>query len=212
LDADVFFFKSPQPIIQEFESSGKSVLITEHAYDKDCDQTENSGTFCVQFMTFVRDASEPVQRWWAERCLEWCYSRHEDGKFGDQKYLDDWPVRFPDFVHVLQMKNAIQAPWNAKRFSCSDAIAWHFQGLRIQGKQILWYEGYDIPRDVQEKIYIPYISQLENILQIFSLFLVQKKPKSKWLSMLITIKYVLLNLFFIRHKRFHRKLSKIRFN
>src|SRR5262245_16846177 len=96
LDADLFLLKSPRPIFEEFDASGKSVLITEHAYDVEYDQSATSGRFCVQFMTFVRDSSEPVRSWWAERCLEWCFARSEDGKFGDQKYLDDWTDRFPD--------------------------------------------------------------------------------------------------------------------
>jgi hypothetical protein len=70
------------------------VLITDHGYAPEYDQSATSGQYCVQFMTFERDGGEPVRRWWEERCIEWCYARFEDGKFGDQKYLDDWPYRF----------------------------------------------------------------------------------------------------------------------
>ena len=28
-------------------------------------------------------------KWWRDRCLEWCYARIEDGKFGDQFYIED---------------------------------------------------------------------------------------------------------------------------
>ena len=53
-------------------------------------------------------------RWWHDRCVEWCYQRFEDGKFGDQKYLDDWPDRFAG-VHVVDHPGVGLAPWNVSR-------------------------------------------------------------------------------------------------
>lgn len=160
LDADLFFLRDPGPIFMEFEASGKSVLITEHAYDAEYDLSATSGRFCVQFITFVRDESEAVRKWWAERCLEWCFARVEDGKFGDQKYLDDWPERFPEQVHVLQREDAFLGPWNARRFPYSRAIAWHFHGLRIVGTRVRLYQTCAIPRVVVQQVYAPYVTLL----------------------------------------------------
>jgi hypothetical protein len=161
LDADLFLLKSPRPIFYEFEASGKSVLITEHAFDAEYDQSKTYGRFCVQFMTFVRGESDVVRRWWEDRCLDWCFARSEDGKFGDQKYLDDWPERFPTNVHVLSQEDAVLAPWNARRFPYCKAIAWHFHGLRIQDSRIRWYVGYEIPRIIEIMVYRPYVDVLK---------------------------------------------------
>jgi hypothetical protein len=164
LDADMYLLGSPRPLFDELDASGRGVLITEHAYDSEYDQSATSGRFCVQFISFARDAGEPVRQWWAARCLEWCFNRVEDGKFGDQKYLDDWPERFADRVHVLQRLDAIQAPWNARRFSHRAALAWHFHGLRVQGDRIRWYSGYEIPAAVEADLYVPYVELIERTL------------------------------------------------
>jgi hypothetical protein len=165
VDSDVFLLKSPQPIFEEFERSKKAVLITDHAYDAEYDQSARSGQYCVQFMTFVRGSSEPVRQWWADRCIEWCFDRIEDGKLGDQKYLDDWLTRFPTLVHVLCQLDAILAPWNARRFPYSRAIAWHFHGLRLLSKnRVLLHRGYVIPDVVDKVIYASYIQELRNSL------------------------------------------------
>jgi hypothetical protein len=175
IDADVFLFKSPKPIFDEFAASGKAVLITDHAYDPEYDQSALSGQYCVQFVTFVRGRCEPVRRWWQDRCLEWCFARVENGKLGDQKYLDEWPTRFGDLVHVLTQLDVLLAPWNARRFPYSRAIAWHFHSLRLlpQGR-VLLHAGYAIPAVVDDAIYSPYIEQLANSLQILGGPVVQK--------------------------------------
>jgi hypothetical protein len=161
LDADMYFLRSPEPIHHEFQATGKSVLISDHAYDVGNDCTVTSGRYCVQFMTFVRGHSEPVRQWWEDRCLEWCFARREKGKYGDQKYLDDWPSRFPDEVHVLDQLELLLGPWNAKRFHYSHAVAWHFHGLRLrEGGRIQLHPGYSVPRDVNADVYLPYVEAL----------------------------------------------------
>ena len=178
LDADLFFLKDPEPIHQEFRESGKSVMITEHAFDSLNDRSAQSGRFCVQFMTFVRTKSETVRGWWEARCLDWCFARCEDGKFGDQKYLDDWPSRFLNDVHVLKQFGAIQAPWNARRFHHSEAIVWHFHALRmIANGKVRLHPSYSIPKEVDERIYNPYVSILHAAVVEIGESVVQQSPR-----------------------------------
>ena len=131
IDADLWFRKNPESIFREFDVSGKDVLITDHAYAPEYDQSAYSGQYCVQFMIFTRDGGEVVRKWWEERCIEWCFAIYEEGKFGDQKYLDDWPIRFANSVHLLINKELMLAPWSATRFPYGNAVAWHFHALRI---------------------------------------------------------------------------------
>jgi hypothetical protein len=163
LDADLSFQQHPRAIFSEFEASGKQVLITDHAYAPENDKSRLSGQYCVQFMTFTRKG-EAVRQWWEERCLEWCYDRHEDGKFGDQKYLDTWPVMFAPLVHVLANQSLLLAPWNATRFPCSSAVIWHFHGARaiVRNGRLrgVWAGNYPLPRPTIEAVYRPYFRDM----------------------------------------------------
>lgn len=151
LDADLYFFASPQEFFDEFMQSAKHVLITEHAYDPRYDKTRRSGRFCVQYLTCRRTPeAERVMRWWQARCLEWCYDRVEAGRFGDQKYLDQWPTLFADEVHILQQKEKTLAPWNVDYYARQSGgklnpVFYHFHGLRlVSPDRILLYSGYDV--------------------------------------------------------------------
>jgi len=166
LDADTWLVRDPRPVFDEFEASGKSVLITEHAYAPEYDQCHASGRYCVQFMTFNRESGEAVRQWWAQRCLEWCHARLEDGKFGDQMYLNDWTARFPDEVHVLGRQSSMQAPWNTLRFAPSDAVLFHFHGLRLlRGDRLLLTDHYRINPPTYRTIYRPYMDDFRAALK-----------------------------------------------
>jgi hypothetical protein len=183
VDADLFLLKSPAPIFDEFERSEKAVLITDHAYDPELDVSVISGQYCVQFMTFVRETSEPVRRWWADECVKWCFHRAEDGKLGDQKYLDDWPERFGNLVHVLKQLDVLLAPWNARRFPYSRAIAWHFHGLRLlKGNRVLLHGAVPVPKVVHQAVYAPYVEELGRSLNRINRPVIVQNDNTDWTS------------------------------
>jgi hypothetical protein len=207
LDADMWFRKNPGPILCEFDASGKDVLITDHAYAPENDQSATSGQYCVQFMTFARDGGEPVRKWWEQRCIEWCFARFEDGKFGDQKYLDDWPLRFEESVHVLTNKELMLAPWNATRFPYGNAVTWHFHDLRIVVNSGRWFSlainsghlfsvvidpeqsigaefgMYPLPKCTRDNVYLPYLDDLRAVTgKLKSIGVIPKPQKSQQTS------------------------------
>ena len=161
IDSDLWFLKSPIPIFNELEISKKKVLITDHAYSPEYDQSSEFGQFCVQFITFSRLNGEVVRKWWEERCIEWCFSYLDNGRFGDQKYLSDWPERFGSLVHILQDKETTLAPWNANRFPYANAIFYHFHDLRILSKKKLHIGAYSLPMVLKKYVYRPYSKDLK---------------------------------------------------
>ena len=165
IDADLWFRKHPKKLFDELDASGKHVLITDHAYAPEHDQSATSGQFCVQFMTFTRDGGETVRKWWEERCVEWCFARFEDGKFGDQKYLDDWPERFGDVVHVLRDKELALAPWNASRFPYGNAVFYHFHGLRLISENKIEIGNYFLPNALRRDVYQAYYEDMRKALE-----------------------------------------------
>lgn len=183
LDADIYFFSDPSVLIKEMESDA-SVLITKHRYTPKYDQTETSGIYCVQFMTFNRtQESQKILKWWQEQCNIWCFARCEDGKFGDQKYLDTWPEQFKR-VHILQHKGGGIAPWNVQQYAvvknkdcvlcidneentAIDLVFYHFHGLRFHTFGKVTFGTYDLNDDVKQVVYKAYLRHLDAIYQTF---------------------------------------------
>ena len=174
LDADLFFFDDPQIIFKEFSQSGKQVLITDHNYAPEYEQSLKRGRFCVQFMTFTKSKGAlKVMKWWQARCIEWCFARAEDGKFGDQMYLDSWPTLFASEIHVLSQPEMALAPWNVSyllgiNHSAIKPVFFHFHGFRVVStNRMLMYRGYKISHSGQ-RIYSEYADAVEaNLIIIY---------------------------------------------
>lgn len=176
VDADLYFYGNPKALIDEMNED--SVLLTEHRYTPEYDQTAVSGKYCVQFMTFKNDErAMTALNWWRAECIKWCYARHENGKFGDQKYLDDWTTRFKG-VHVLQHLGGGVAPWNLQQYAFKkegekivlkkntdskyvELIFFHFHGLRFYANEVVRLTNhYYISAQSMRKIFSPYIRKL----------------------------------------------------
>jgi hypothetical protein len=176
LDADLYFYKNPQLLFDEM--GDKSVLITEHRYPPKFNRTNSSGIYCVQFITFVNNEEGlKALKWWRDACIEWCYDRYEDGKFGDQKYLDDWLTRFKG-VHVLQHLGGGLASWNVEQYplverkgnqitflnkkdnSKFEAVFYHFHHVRFFKNDIVDLGWRHPTMPVVNNLYVPYIKEL----------------------------------------------------
>jgi hypothetical protein len=138
LDADLYFYGSPQPIFDEL--GNQSILITEHRFPDYLQVKEKFGRYNVQYQSFRRDEQglACLQRWMSQ-CLEWCYDRLEDGRFADQKYLEEWP-RCYDRLVVLQNKGAGIAPWNWARYPL--CLSEH--GMTVDGAPLIFYHFHGV--------------------------------------------------------------------
>ena len=178
VDADMLFYDDPSILLKEMNEN--SVLLTEHRYTKEYDQSTISGNYCVQFMCFKNDLDAiTALTWWRDRCLEWCYSYAEDGKFGDQKYLDDWKTRFKG-VHVLEHLGGGVAPWNLQQYNFENGLEqiediksgikfslvfFHFHGCKFYLDHAVscCNPSYAIDEEVKQLIYKPYFRKLIEI-------------------------------------------------
>jgi hypothetical protein len=176
LDSDLYFYADPEPVFTALGAG--SVLVIEHRYPAALQDLDRFGRFNVGWLTFRGDSrGRACLAWWKERCLEWCYDRLEEGRYADQKYLDEFPRRFGGVV-VLPHKGVNLAPWNLTnyRIACRDGRVWvdddplimyHFHRLRVI-RPTLFDPGLErygaVPNPViTRRIYAPYLRELQQL-------------------------------------------------
>jgi hypothetical protein len=166
LDADLYFLGSPSLLTDEI--GDKSITIHPHRFPPgQAHRAAAVGEYNVGLVSFRNDETgRDCIRWWRNRCLEWCYDRKEDGKFADQKYLDEWPSLF-DGVCVLSSPGAGLARWNVDQYDlCHNGehvtidgdplVFYHFEGLdRLT--HWLWDPRVELTPVLESQVYKPYI-------------------------------------------------------
>ena len=175
LDADLFFFSDPAPIYDELRE--RSILITGHRFPEHLRFHEAvNGVYNVGLLAFRNDeVGRSALSWWRERCLEQCSDQASEGHFADQKYLDDWPVRFPSIV-VLQHQGAGLAPWNVMRYELEakkgqvfvdgeELVFYHFHNVKMVQPRLfdarLEVYGAQPNKVLMRNIYAPYLRVLD---------------------------------------------------
>lgn len=177
LDADLLFYSDPDPIFREINNS--SIAIIEHRFAPEFKELEINGRFCVEWNSFRRD-KEGIKclNKWRKQCLNWCFYKLEDGKMGDQKYLDEWPDLYSS-CHIINNLGAGIAPWNYSRYKISkmdnnikindeNLIFYHFHQFKINSEKSFFRLGDIYTSNAKEpnNIYNEYEKEIKNTLKI----------------------------------------------
>lgn len=146
LDADLYFFSDPEPAFAAMGDA--SIAIVPHRFSPDQKHREVRGLFNVGWVGWRRDGvGLACLRRYREQCLTWCHDRLEDGKFADQKYLDEWPQLF-SAVCVMPLKGVNLGPWSVESVALGYAdgrvtvdgeplICFHFHGFKeLEGGRV----------------------------------------------------------------------------
>lgn len=204
LDADQFFYSDPKVVFDEIGDS--DVAIMPHRFPDSTNSSREHGEFNVSWLTFSDTPNaQNCLEWWKAACHEWCYAAGDKNRYGDQKYLDEFPIRF-DNVHIIQNIGAGVAPWNLMSFNFQkQLILFHFQSFRILSSNVL---SATIPKieesnlkDFKALILIPYFNSIKkNLLKVESISTTLSDKSAKLSSDLIYFIHFLGKVFIIRSK------------
>lgn len=176
LDSDLYFYSSPQAIYDELgDGSG---LIIKHNYTPKLKYLEKNGLYNVAMVIFKNNPDgRDCLKQWRNECLKWCYNKNEDGKFGDQLYLNSWPAEFRG-IRILKHPGGGVAPWNIGRYLITAArgrvlidgrplIFYHFHTFKITGPESFEPHSsfYKTNQTVKNLIYEPYIQNLKILMK-----------------------------------------------
>lgn len=167
LDADLYFFSSAFDGVDEI--GNKSLLAVEHRFPKGLEGlAKRNGRFNLAFNVFRNDETgiKCLKRW-RKQCLDWCYWKPEEGKMGDQGYLDEWPKLYKSLV-ISKNLGLDAAPWNISQYKITKKggsvfvngerlVCYHFHQFQILGpNNFNRVYGYTLSKNVTEYIYKPY--------------------------------------------------------
>ena len=137
LDADIFFFSSPEQIWEEVEI-GRASIVRHNFSDRLARIFLDSGEFNVSWVSIPNTPKGiELSRDWSTNCLDLCPDKptFHNGRivYGDQKYLDYWRSDFGDLIYVIENIGAGVAPWNFENYSFTS------HPVRANGQNVIFY-------------------------------------------------------------------------
>ena len=229
LDSDLMFFSSSQVVFDELERKNASVGLAPHFM-----KYPLFGKYCVQYVYFKNNADGVAcLKWWKEECLKWCYSKVEDGKYGDQKYLDYFADKFN---HVCEIDNRGVgiAYWNMNANSYRDGktiykgaewptVFFHYSGINVQVEDgvMTFRHAMYLTDDIRKAFIEPYAELMK---KAFTDYLdtpireVAITPLNKWnyhaktvthyLSKVLPIDWMVYQVMRVKYREAHKPYSE----
>jgi hypothetical protein len=192
LDSDVFLFSNPKKcfeIINQYP-----VLLTCHNFSESFKHLyKKKGRINAGIVGFKKcNTAIKYIKWWKRKCIEWCYDIVSEGRFADQKYLEEF-VKSPGVAYVEESIEMNAAIWNVRdtevqavdenvQIDGNQLVFYHFSSFLILNVNEfdLWkWDSLGIGDLQKDMIYIPYAGAvaraikdiepyIENISQVFS--------------------------------------------
>ena len=173
LDSDMLAFGDLDDELRKYPDA--SAVLTPHRFSlpEFAAYEPVVGRFNAGYVAFHNTAEGlAALRWWMDRCLEGCPAVPMDGRYGDQKYLDEMPRLFANVV-ASASAGLNCAPWNLfeKRIERvgkgvlvegTPLLLYHFQGLKIIRDWAfdLYGARRRLPAAARKIIYAPYLGAL----------------------------------------------------
>jgi hypothetical protein len=171
LDADLYFFKSPNLALEDFRDDA-DVAIIEHGFQPKFNHLKIYGNFNVGWLAFrMLKNGNSILDWWKSACINSTSTLVSEHVYADQKYLDEFPIRFQG-THINRTRGTNIAPWNIENFLGKNQsetflednlVFFHFSGLRMYGRfVVLGLSGYSLraSKDVKGELYRVYVDAL----------------------------------------------------
>lgn len=166
IDADVFFFKKIDPLIDEFKNSGKDIYIQLHDYEDNNINFSKSGKFIIQFLTFKNNQkAEKIRNEWEIKCVQSTSIDYKNNIVGDQKYFDELYSQYTENFCVSKNFSFFQAPWTSDKSKIANVILYHFHSLRVCKTKVKMFSGYKLDDEIIKNVYIPYLKELKLIMK-----------------------------------------------
>lgn len=173
-DADLYFYHSMDEL--KVETHPFDISAIPHRWTPKYEQRlRQNGKYNVAWLR-VKASPNGVDFLdeWTDLCLKWCYNRVEDGKMGDQGYLDALSEKYG--FHDVEHLGANLAPWSQEQYNYTlgddgsllidgqPLLFYHFHEFKHNSQgQVLARTGYPLHPMVAKWVYPPYEAEIAAI-------------------------------------------------